>query len=106
MMERLRERKGVKTSTKEEVSLKVTSMGKGVVKICWNLSANVQADELILERSLKDTAFETIQIYQADAKVGEYTDNGVPSGFNYYRVRAVNKNTTVEYRKVKVVYCS
>lgn len=107
MMKRVLDRKeGAARAKSEEVSLKVKSMGKGLVKISWFVKNGIQADELILERSLKDTTFEKIKTISDFNTFKEYTDENVPSGFNYYRIRVVKSDNPMEYRRVRVVFCS
>lgn len=108
MVRRVLDRRGNVEGAKSEesVSLKVNSPGRGVVKLSWFVSKRVQADKFILERSLKDTTFETIKTFSVADQCHEYTDVNVPSGFNYYRIRVVKSDNSNEYRRVRVVFCS
>ncbi len=79
--------------------------GKAILN--WNVSENEAGHEFNIEKSIDGKNFSTIAAITTNAKTGRahysFTDQSLPEGNSYYRIKIINKDNSISYSKVILV---
>ena len=88
-----------------EIKVKASVKAKAAV-IDWTVSAEKDVDHYTVESSKNGKDFSAINNTQANNKANSaysYTDNQAANGDNYYRIKAISKDGTVQYSNIAKV---
>ncbi len=88
-----------------EIKVKASVKAKAAV-IDWTVSAEKDVDHYTLESSRNGKDFSAINNTQANNKANSaysYTDNKAANGDNYYRIKAISKDGSVQYSNIAKV---
>ena len=88
-----------------EIKVKATVKAKAAV-IDWTVSAEKDVDHYTVESSKNGKDFSAINITQAKNNGNSnysYTDNQAANGDNYYRIKAISKDGSVQYSNIAKV---
>ena len=88
-----------------EIKVKATVKAKAAV-IDWTVSAEKDVDHYTVESSRNGKEFSAINNAQANNRANSaysYTDNHAANGDNYYRIKAISKDGSVQYSNIAKV---
>jgi hypothetical protein len=96
--------KALETLPVKIISLKASEYNNGI-NITWKTTAEVNISKYIVEKSLDGVSFTSVGMVNAKgttSSINDYNwfDTAVSKGYNYYRLKSLNKDGRYEYSEV------